>query len=62
MTDEEQLTAWNKHRRFLIQSFSGVTDDERNRWGVKFQDALKNAESQIEKLEKELKDPPKVVQ
>lgn len=59
MTDEEQLTAWNKHRRFLISAIAGMTEDERKRWGGRCQDALKNAESQIEKLEKDAKDDSK---
>ncbi len=62
MTNKEQLTAWNKHRRFLRRSLNELTNDERKRWGVKFEYALKGAELQIEKLEKELKEPPKVVQ
>lgn len=60
--DEQILTAWSKHRRFLISALAGMTEDERKRWGVKFQEALKNAESRIEKLENELKETPKVVQ
>jgi hypothetical protein len=62
MTDEQKLKAWENYKLYLIHVMSDLTEDQIKRWGVKFEDSLKNAESQIEKLEKELKDPPKVVQ
>ncbi len=66
LSREEIAQTWMKRLPANMESFYASLpskgEDERKRWGVKFQEALKNAESRIEKLENELKETPKVVQ